>query len=319
MGSSKAFLRAVLAGIMAAVVAGACADEGGSDRALGDTTIRSVSVVTRGGDFNDAVDAAVSPDGNEIYATATGSQGPGVFRVPASGGTAEAIAAGAPFQRPLGIATDGGRVYVADPELANPTGKPGAILSLPLSGGRPTPVPGTEGTAPRGLEVVREAGAETLYFTGHDPADDTVGVFKIAASGAAAPTPVAKGPPLRSPDAVTVRRDGVVYATDRGAADGQGGVFRITPTSTTKLAEMRAPVLAGVALTLDQSLLLVAALSAQGTDQVLLIDLTTQETGVFSRIIGRNRAGGGLHRARDANVFAWADVQRPGRVYKLEP
>lgn len=55
-----------------------------------------------------------------------------------------------------------------------------------------------------------------------------------------------------------------------------------------------------------------------GTDQVFLVDLKTSTTGVFSGTIGENRAGAGLHRARNVNVFAWADVQRSGRVYRIE-
>jgi hypothetical protein len=308
---------AALLGILAVTVA-ACSDET-DGRALGDETIRSVTVVTEEDDFRDAIDAALTPDGEDVYFTATNSQGPGVFHVPATGGRAVAIATGSPLQGPVGIATDGTRIYVADPEVGNATGKPGAVLSLPSSGGRPTPVPGTEGTAARGLEVVREGDAEMLYFTGRDPLDGTVGVFKIPATGATSPTTVSKGAPWVSPEAVTVTKAGVVYATDRGAADGGGGVFRITPASTTRIADIRAPVLAGVALTLDESLLLVSSLSAGGTDQVLLIDLVTGRTGIFSKTIGKNRAGAGLHRARNANVFAWADVQRPGRVYRLDP
>ncbi len=52
---------------------------------------------------------------------------------------------------------------------------------------------------------------------------------------------------------------------------------------------------------------------------MLLVDPATAETGVFSKVIGENRAGAGLHRARNADVFAWADVQRSGRVYRIEP
>jgi hypothetical protein len=276
--------------------------------------------VAEGGEFFDPTDAALTPDGRDVYFMATNAQGPGVFHVPAAGGRALPVTAGAPFQKPVGVATDGALVYVADPEVGTAGGRRGAIFSLPVSGGSPVLVPGTEGTAARGLEVVREGTAEMLYFTGHDPLDGTAGVFKIPATGAAGPTTVSKGAPLGSPEAVTVTKAGVVYATDRGTAGGGGGgVFRITPSGPTKIADVRAPVLAGVTLTLDESLLLVSSLSPQGTDQVLIIELATERTGVFSRTIGANRAGAGLHRARDANVFVWADVQRPGRVYRLDP
>ncbi len=56
-----------------------------------------MAVATEGGDFTDALDATVSPDGRDIFFTAMGPQGAGVFGVPASGGTAVPVFTGAPF------------------------------------------------------------------------------------------------------------------------------------------------------------------------------------------------------------------------------
>ena len=36
-------------------------------------------------------------------------------------------------------------------------------------------------------------------------------------------------------------------------------------------------------------------------------------------MIGANRSAGGLHRGAAHAVMAWADVQRPGRVYRVDP
>ncbi len=300
--------------IVAAAVLATCAeDDGGSPGG----TIQSVEVVSQSGDYKEAVDATPSPNGETVYFTANSSTGPGVFRVPASGGTVEAVFTGGPFQRPFGIAVDpkGEHVYVSDSDA-------GRIFALPLAGGEPTPVPGTDGTAPRGLEVVPEGGADVLYFAGRDPSDGRPAVLKIAAGGGEGPTVVSKEG-LSAPDAVTASRDGVVYATDRGpAGDGRGGgVFRIRGLEVTKLAPLRPPVLAGLTLTLDESLLLVSALSGEGTDEVLVIDLDSLRTDVFSDTIGENESGAGLHRAHKANVFAWADLNagpdRQSRVYVL--
>ncbi|MDQ4068610.1 MAG: hypothetical protein M3203_03915 [Actinomycetota bacterium] len=305
-------------GALALAVAG-CGGDGKGDTGLGGL-IRSVRVVTEAGDFEGAVDATLSPAGDEVFFTARSSGGPGVFRVPASGGPATAVATGAPFRSPVGIAmaSDGQRVYVADTEAD-------VILSAAVAGGPPAPVPGTEGTRPRGLEVVDEGGADVVYFTGRDRADGAPGVFSMAATGGPAPRVLARGAPLTSTDAVTVTRTGEAYVTDRGGAhDGRtGAVYRISGGSTEKIADLRAPVLAGVALTLDESVLLVSALSGRGTDQVLVVDLASRRTGTFSRTIGENRAGAGLHRARNVDVFAWADfmagADRRSRVYVLEP
>ena len=80
--------------------------------------------------------------------------------------------------------------------------------------------------------------------------------------------------------------------------------------------------LAGVALTLDESLLLVSALDVTfGTSQVLVINLATQEQGIVNKSIGVNHASGGLHRAHNRNFMAWCGVTAGGGgglVYRVE-
>ncbi len=284
-----------------------------------DHLIKHVEVATRGGEFRGVVDATPGPDGRTTYFTATGPEGPGVFRVPATGGSATVVVTGPPFEKPVGIAvsTDGGRLFVADTQAGG-----GAVFSVASSGGRPDPVAGTERTAPRGIDVVRAGGQDVLFFAGRDRNDGSPGVFRVP-TGGGAPTPVAKGSPLVSPDAVTVTKAGVVFVTDRGSAGGRGAVYRVVGSTPERIAELRAPNLAGLALTRDESTLLVSALSEAGTDQVLVIDVPTLRSRVFSKMIGENREGGGLHRAHDVDVFAWADFvagpDRQGRVYTLRP
>lgn len=76
----------------------------------------------------------------------------------------------------------------------------------------------------------------------------------------------------------------------------------------------------GIALTLDESKLLISSLKrGTGTAQVLIVDIATGATSTFDDVIGVNDHAGGLHRARAAVPFGGADVQRPGRVYRVEP
>ena len=314
LGKARAIGVVTAVAVVAVLLAAGCGDEERDATVLGDDAVRSVTLLTEGSDFTETVDATMSPDGESVFFTASGAEGAGVFRVPAAGGPTLAVARGEPFRSPVGIATDGARLYVADPGFAGR----GAVLSVLLTGGDVSVVPGTEGRSPRGLEVVRQDGGEVLYFAGRDPADGAPAVFRIAAAGAPAPTVVTKGAPLFAPEAVTVTRTGDVYVSDRGSAAADGAVFRVTGGSATKVAGIRAPDLAGIALTLDESLLLVSSLSDGGTDQVLLVELATGRTGVASKVVGENRNGGGLHRARERDVFAWADVLRPGRVYRIE-
>lgn len=284
-------------GVVAAMAAvlGACGDDG--------SIIKSVDVVTRSGDFRGATDATPSPDGTTVYFTATGRNGAGVFRVPANGGEAVPVVTGTPFRKPVGIAVsrDGNRLFVADTEASS-------VFTLPAAGGSPEPVPGTESLAPRGVEVV----GDTLYLTGKD------GVFKASVTGTAPAAAVLKGVPLSNPDAVAATAGGVVYVTDRG-----GAVYRITGGSAQKIADLRAPDFAGITLTRDESTVLVSALSDNGTDQVLVIDAASLKKDVFTKTIGANRNGGGLHRAHDVDLFAWADLfagrNRESQVYLLRP
>jgi hypothetical protein len=173
------------------------------------------------------------------------------------------------------------------------------------------------------IDVASEGGQEVLYFTGNDPSDAQAGVFKLPAAGAGAPTVVAKGAPLVEPEGVTVTRAGVVYVTDRTAAGaGFGSVFKITGGSATKIVErVRVGRPAGVALTQDDGVLLVSALQPdRPSDQVLLVKLDTLQTGSVTKVIGENQQAGGVHRARNRNVFAWADLTSGGRgrVYRIE-
>jgi len=168
-------------------------------------------------------------------------------------------------------------------------------------------------TSVRGLEVVKEGGADMIYFTGNDPSDGKPAVFKISASGSNAPTIVAKDPQFILPDGVVATKAGVIYVTDQGAAGAkQGCVFRVEGARITKIANnvhMGDP--AGVAITSDEAVLMVSALDrTQGTSQVLLIDLASLQTGLVTKVIEANKASGGLHRAHNnPKVFAWCGVK----------
>ncbi len=296
------------------------------------------------GKFQLPQDAAPDHEGDNIFFIATGPNGPGVFRVCAPG-TASAqgkvghttgkpqtlpnrtafltseVFAGQPFVAPTGIAIgcSGLQMYIADPQAFSSGGQPGRIFAIPIEGGAPVPVPGTEGTAPRGMDVISEGGGEMIYFSGKDPRSGEVGVFKIPGIGDRAPRVVAVGSPLVEPDGVAVTRAGTVYVTDRAAAGGcLGSVLKIGGGKISKLVDMvRTGNPAGIALSLDDSLLLVSVIQPNDYDQLLLVHLDTLQTESFTRMIGQNRnSSGGVHRAGNRNVFAWAD--RNGTIFQLK-
>ncbi len=271
-----------------------------------------VQLVAQLGARSTALDASPDPTGKVIYYT-TGGESPGIFRVPAAGGAQHKILGGELLRRPEGLAVsnDGKRLFVADTRA-------GHILVVPVSGAKAHVLRGTAGSAPRGLEIQTRAGKELVVYSGRSR-DGKPAILRIAAGGAARPTVVVKGAPLRSPDGVAIARSGAIFVTDHGA--GGGRALRIAGSKVTTVAGgIRLGDPAGVALTLDETHLLISSLNkAKGTAQVVIVDLATGATSTFDDVINTNHSAGGLHRARAAVPMGWADVQRPGRVYRVDP
>jgi len=315
---------------------------------LGNNLVNKLAVVTQSGDFHDPLDSTPSMDATTIYFTATGPHGAGVFRVPAAGGAATEVFTGKPFVAPRGISLspDDQNLYVADPSA----GTGGELFVLAISGGSPLPVHGSERTAPQNLDVATQDGKPVLYFSGQDPSSGQAALLKLPASGADAPTVLVKGPPLVAPDGVVVTHTGSIYLSDRAAAGGGlGSVFKIDGSKVTVIQkQVRTGNPAGIALTEDESILLVSALQLNSSsDLVLLVNLRTGQTGTITSVIDQNHSGGGLHSCRHAVVqttsalvpgmspaqlalssaqqekcerYAWADRSAGGRgkVYLIE-
>lgn len=292
---------------------------------LGNGLVQSITVASRSGDFSSPLDSTPDPDGHTIYFSATSRQGPGVFKVDANGGKVVPVATGAPFVAPRGIAmgAESDVVYVTDPQARAARGRTGQLFAVPLRhNGRPTALAGAVGTAPQGLTVVTQGRRDIVYFTGRDPANGRPAVFMLREDRQSAAI-LAEGGPLVAPDGIAVTHDGTVYVTDRAAAGGNlGSVFRLAHGRLTKIADhvlMGDP--AGAALTLDDSVLLVSSRDVNaGTDQVLLINLATLDTGLVTMVVSANHAGGGVHRAYNTNIFSWADLTAgaAGTVYRIK-
>ena len=263
------------------------------------------------------LDAVPDPSGRTIFFTTDGPGGPAIRRVPAGGGAVRTVLAGAPLVDPVGlvVSADGRRLLVADPGANR-------ILVVTRDGRTVRSLAGSVGTRPRGLDVQPRGAGERVVFTGIDPSVRRAAVLALGTRGAKRPTVLAKGLPLRRPQGVAVAGDGTLYVSDRGLGRRlDGRVLRIADGRTTPIARsLRLGHPAGVALTRDESALLVSSLApAAGTAQVLLVDTATLATSTFDDVIGANRSAGGLHRALRSRVMAWADVQRPGRVYRVDP
>lgn len=288
----------------------------GREMPLANGAIASIIAAGEPGLYEIAWDAAPDPDASTIYFVADSKQGNGLFSVPAEGGEEVAVAIGSPFAEPVGLAvsSDGQTVYVADP-AAEINGAKGAVFAVSIADGIVIALPATDGSMPRGIEVKNVDGSDVIFFSGVDPKAGQVAVMSIAANGGELNV-LAKGEPFVMPMGVAISDAGAVYVADRnGSGEGWGSVFRIIDGKVEQIADyFRTGPVVGATLTLDQSLLLVSALDA-GYDsaQVLAINLATGDKLAINKGIARNFGSGGVHRAHNRNIFAWADAPNPGR------
>ena len=272
------------------------------------------TVASQSGEFAGLLDTASDPDGTTFYFTGISPSGPAVFKVASTGGQATVVFAGAPFVSPTGIAVsgDGRQLYVADPRVWAGPGRLGQIFVLPVGGGRPQPLRGADGGNARGVEIVSEGGQETVYYTGSFKSG-TSGIYKIASTGADGPTVVFEGAPIVNADSVAVSRAGVVYFTDLGDSDNPGSVGKIEGGVVSSVVDsVRLGHPAGIALSLDESYIAISSLQPyKNRAQVLSVDLVTFEVSATTNGLPPNPGPAGLHRARNAPIFAWADMSYP--------
>jgi DNA-binding beta-propeller fold protein YncE len=270
------------------------------------------------------MDATPSPDGREVYYTALlqqeGASLPAVFHVPADGGEPVVLASSEPLVAPVGIATslNGERLFVAD----SASGTAGAILTLASRGGEVSVLAGTAGFAPAGLMVAPIAGQERLYFTGRHPETGQAGVFSIGTDGGQAQLQSGDAE-LIDPGGVAVTRDGVIYTVDTLGSGELASVLRIERGRAQPFVEgIGVGFPAGLTLTLDDATVIVSGIEPSTRwDIVYFIDAHRAELAVMKEPVSAFFESAGLHRAHDANVFAWADSEAndSGTVYVLKP
>jgi hypothetical protein len=293
---------------------------------LGDGNVTSLSPAANDPSFASPFDATPSPDGKTIYFAALVGTDPAILSAPATGGgTATQLTVGAPLISPFGIAIDstGANLFIADAYgTSDPTDDSGSIFVLPVGGGTPTVLAGTGGYSPRGVTVVHSNSGDTLFFSGTDPANAKAGVFSIPAAGGTA-TVLAEGAPFVDPSGLSVTAAGVAFIVDTVATvQGTASVLQVSNGQVTPLAQdIRIGYPGGIALSQDESAVLVSGFDpVLRTDVVLRIVVATGATSSLSSGIDTFQESAGLHRAQNAEVYAWADsaANSTGTVYVLK-
>ena len=250
-----------------------------------------------------------------------------LYSVPATGGTPKALATG--FWSPTGlvVSKDGSTIYVADSNASdtlNPD-KVGAIYSVSSSGGAKTLLSGTSGYKPKSLDIVKEA-TDEIYFTGTDVTTGKVGVFKVSAGGGSVSTiytPGASDEFFKDPGglAVTAARTIYVAETIGGMGGNSSSVVKIKGGKATEFVTgIKVGYPAGIALSHDEKFILVSGIDPnRSTSVVYRINLSDpkkmQKIGKGTSIENKTSSAG-LHRAHNADIFAWADAAWPDETGK---
>jgi hypothetical protein len=268
----------------------------------------------------------VSPDRG---ADPTGPRSAVFLQPPAEAGQATAaprvLYAGADLVSPLDIeaSLDQKSLFIAD--YAGGARGTGAILHVSTSGDSQATL--ADGWSPRSVTLGPD---EALYFSGVDPDTGEPGVFRLRGD---AVEPVYVGSPLVDPSGIAVFRDGRVLVADTRLLDGGALLADVTASEAgvVLIDGGRASVFAtgfatgfpaGVALTLDESTLIISGQGPDRSDTVYLVDVAAPREAprvVQDAFSSERDSSAGLKRAHDANTFIWSSLSfNGGTVFRID-
>jgi DNA-binding beta-propeller fold protein YncE len=221
----------------------------------------------------------------------------------------------------IDVSLDQRTLYVAD--FAGGKSGLGAIAVTSVVGGALSFA--AEGFSPRGVTVA--PGGEVL-FSGIDPASGLPGVFVLEDGSVRA---LFTGAPLVDPSGIAAFADGRVLVADTRAFDAAGAPLA-NEAGVVLIDEGRASLFAsgfatgfpaGIALTEDESSLLVSAESADRHDTLLLFDVAPPAApprAVTASFSALQDAAAGLKRAHDKDEFSFASLAANGggTVFRIE-
>jgi len=318
-----------LAGVLAMLASGCQKDSDETTVPTADSPFASVEVAAQASErFTHPWSGAPLPDGAVAFvatlpATEEEPARAAVLRAEA-GNEPSVLYSGALLSSPLDldVSLDGGVIFVADSVHLDAEGQNagGAIVQIPLDGGEPSAL--AVGYAPRAVTVA-ESG--DVYFSGRDPEDGAVGVFRLVAEGAER---IYAGAPLVDPSGIAVFSDGRVLVADTSLADAEdselasrSGVVLIEDGEASVFAsgyETGYP--AGIALTADDRTLIVSGQGPDSSNLVFLFSTADPAEPVYveTAFADEHWSSAGLHRAHGENRFAWCDRNASGgTVYAI--
>lgn len=297
---------------------------GGPDASTSCTsgTFQGTLTPAANGGFTSAFDATPDSEGETIYFTGVDPNGnAGVFKktICPTAGAVAAVYTGGVFEAPFSIAisSDDTTLFVADLSAAasatDITQDNGVLFSLPAAGGTaPTILVGS--VSPRSVAVVQQGKSDVVYFTGIDKTNLLPGVFSVPAAGGAVTT-VGEGPPFDDPGGIVVTANGDVYVLDTSGSPSRfATIIKVASGSTSPVpfvTNLQVGYPAGFAGLMDDSQFLISGMTFPGaeSDALIRLDVSTMTPTYDTTGIATYSEAAGLHRARNADVFAWADTK----------
>lgn len=221
---------------------------------------------------------------------------------------------GAEFLAPADLDRRGDELIVADRAAA---GGQGALLAISLSSHEVEEVL-ARGYRPASVTVDAEG---DIYLSGTDPRTREPGVFRVSGEDGEIET-IYSGQPLIDPSGIALMADGRVLVADSSLeGSSRGGVFVLNEGKADLFATgFAAGFPAGIALTTDESTLVVSGVGQDGHDRLFVFDLVTGARSVVeAEFTSAQSSSGGLHRKLDSNTFIWSSgTFNGGTVYRLE-
>ena len=268
------------------------------------------------GDFDTPLDAVASPDGSTFYFTAyTLGDEPkaALFSVPAAGGSATLLHAGAPLAFPSGLvmSCDGSTLLLADASISSDDedddddidDSAGGLYSVDVSSGTLTALDAPGVASPSGLALSPDC--VTLYATG-ETVDGEGALFRMPLEGGSAEV-VYQGAPLMSPTGMYVDGDEVAWVLDHVGDDGDGVLYAIDEEGSlsTVVEGLALGAVGGCSLDAAGGTAFMPTTDDDDASGLTTVSLATGEEG-------RVQTPGvvepsGLRTARDAAVFALVD------------